>query len=74
MEKSLSFSSITASMGTLQKRAIFAFSSGLRERSVRQMRMSGWIPICRSCPTECCVGLVFNSPAAFRYGTSVRWM
>ena len=36
--------------------------------------MSGWIPICRNWPTECCVGLVFNSPAAFRYGTSVRWM
>ena len=34
--------------------------------SVRQIRMSGWMPICRSTPTECCVGLVFNSPAAFR--------
>ena len=47
---------------------------GADRRSVRQMRMSGWMPICRSCADECCVGLVFSSPAAFRYGTSVRWM
>ena len=31
------------------------------------------MPIARSWPTECCEGLVFSSPAAFRYGTSVRW-
>jgi hypothetical protein len=34
--------------------------------SVRHMRMSGWMPICRNWPTECCVGLVFSSPAAFK--------
>ena len=43
-------------------------------RSVRQIRMSGWIPICISSRTECCVGLVLSSPAAAMYGTSVRWM
>ena len=26
------------------------------------------MPISRSWPTECCVGLVFSSPAALRYG------
>ena len=36
------------------------------ERSVRQTRMSGWMPICRSRPTECWVGLVFSSAAAFK--------
>ena len=68
------FSSITASIGTLQNRAIFSRSSRLNGRSVRQISTSGWMPICRSRPTECCVGLVFSSPAALRYGTSVRWM
>ena len=57
---------MTASTATLQNRAIFARSSRLSERSVRQTRMSGWMPICRSRPTECCVGFVFNSAAAFR--------
>ena len=32
-------------------------------RSVRHSRMSGWMPIERSSFTECCVGLVFSSPA-----------
>ena len=32
--------------------------------SLRQMRMSGWIPICMRSRTECCVGLVLSSPAA----------
>ena len=36
--------------------------------------MSGWMPIRRSSLTECCVGLVFSSPAWPMYGTSVRWM
>jgi hypothetical protein len=30
--------------------------------SVRQIRMSGWMPISRSLPTECWVGLVLISP------------
>ena len=34
--------------------------------SVRQIRMSGWMPICRSAPTECWVGLVLSSAAALR--------
>ncbi len=49
----------------MQNRAIFSRSSREIERSVRQINTSGWIPISRSCPTECCVGLVFSSPAAF---------
>ena len=32
-------------------------------RSERHSRMSGWMPIERSSFTECCVGLVFSSPA-----------
>ena len=32
------------------------------------------MPIERSSLTECCVGLVFNSPAEGMYGISVRWM
>ena len=37
----------------------------LRESAGRQRtsRMSGWMPIERSSLTECCVGLVFSSPA-----------
>ena len=31
------------------------------------------MPISRSFMTECCVGLVFSSPAAPMYGTSVTW-
>jgi hypothetical protein len=41
--------------------------------SQRQSRMSGWMPIARSSRTECCVGLVFISPAVFTNGSSVRW-
>ena len=37
------------------------------------MTMSGWMPMRRSSWTECCVGLVFSSPAWPRNGTSVRW-
>ena len=32
------------------------------------------MPIERSSLTECCVGLVFSSPADGMYGISVRWM
>ncbi len=31
------------------------------------------MPISRSSFTECCVGLVFSSPAVAMYGTSVTW-
>src|SRR2546426_7543089 len=37
------------------------FRSSDSGRSVRQTRMSGWIPICISSRTECCVGLVLSS-------------
>ena len=74
MLNSLSFSSITARRSTLQNRAIFSHSSFGISFSVRQISTSGWMPILRSSCTLCCVGLVFSSPAAFRYGTSVRWM
>jgi hypothetical protein len=70
----LSRSSMTARFSTLENRAIFSNMSGVISRSVRQMRMSGWIPIWRSFSTECCVGLVLASPAALRNGISVRWM
>ena len=32
------------------------------------------MPISRSLATDCCVGLVFNSPAALMNGTYVTWM
>ena len=56
--------SITAPKSTLQNRAIFRLTSSVSGRSVRQIRMSGWIPISISSRTECCVGLVLSSPAA----------
>ena len=59
---------MTASTGTLQKRAIFCLTSAGSGRSVRQSRTSGWIPIERSSLTECCVGLVFSSSDALMYG------
>ena len=54
---------------TLQNIAIFCRISAGISRSVRQIRMSGWTPISRSFITECCVGLVFTSPAAAMYGS-----
>ena len=54
---------------TLQNSAILRLMSSESGRSVRQIRMSGWIPICISSRTECCVGLVLSSPAAAMYGT-----
>ena len=35
------------------------------------MRIWGWRPISRSLAMLCCVGFVFNSPAALMYGTRV---
>ena len=43
-------------------RACAGRSSGIG-RSQRTSRMSGWMPMERSSLTECCVGLVFSSPA-----------
>ena len=65
---------ITASGRTLQNRAIFRRSEAGTCRSQRQSRMSGWMPMERSSLTECCVGLVFSSPALGMKGMSVRWM
>ena len=65
---------MTASSSTSQKSPIFLLMSWSRNRSVRQRRMSGWMPIARRSLTLCCVGLVFSSPAAPMNGTSVRWM
>jgi len=59
---------------TEQKSAILSLMSFPSGRSVRQSRMSGWMPISRSFITLCCVGLVFTSCAVAMYGTSVRWM
>ncbi len=64
---------MTARSSTLQKRAIFFFISSGIERSARQRRMSGWIPIERSSLTECCVGFVLARRSAAMYGTSVTW-
>ena len=58
--------------GTLQNSAILRRHVWLSGGSVRQSRMSGWMPISRSSFTECCVGLVFTSPAVAMNGTSVR--
>src|SRR5215210_3144583 len=60
---STSRASITALSRTLQNSESFLRSSFGIGRSVRQSRMSGWMPIESSSFTECCVGLVFNSPA-----------
>src|SRR3982751_5059799 len=45
--------SMTAPNSTLQKSAIFRFTSSDRARSVRQIRMSGWIPISISSRSDC---------------------
>ncbi len=57
---------------TEQNSAILSLISLERTRSVRQSRMSGWIPISRSFITLCWVGLVFTSCAVWMYGTRVR--
>ena len=70
---STSFAVMTASSSTSQKSAIFDLMPGGRYRSVRQSRMSGWIPIARSSLTECWVAFVLSSAAAWMNGTRVRW-
>jgi hypothetical protein len=58
--------SITASALDVAEHRDLARISSVIGLSVRQMRMSGWMPISRSLPTECWVGLVLISPAARR--------
>ena len=69
---STSLAVMTASSSTSQKSAILRLMSESRNRSVRQSRMSGWMPIDRRSRTLCCVGLVLSSPAVPMNGTSVR--
>ena len=71
---STSFAEPTASTGSDANSAIFLRMSRSSPPSERQSSMSGWMPMRRSSLTECCVGLVFSSPAWPMYGTSVRWM
>ena len=52
-----------ASAGRDANRAIFRRMSGDSVPSERHMSMSGAMPMRRSSLTECCVGLVFSSPA-----------
>ncbi len=63
---SASSDSMTALISTLQNWAIFWRTSVVKERSARQTRISGCTPISCSALTECWVGLVFNSWAAFK--------
>src|SRR4030067_2376020 len=60
---STSLAVMTASFSMLQYRAIFAFNSGERNLSVRQRRISGWIPISLHSFTEIWVGFGLRSPA-----------
>ena len=53
----------TASTGSEANSAIFLRMSRDSPPSERQTTMSGWMPMRRSSLTECCVGLVFSSPA-----------
>jgi hypothetical protein len=54
---------MTADSRTLQKSdSLLRFALGIG-RSARTSRTSGAMPIERSSLTECCVGLVFSSPA-----------
>ena len=70
---STSSAAITASGRTLQNRAILRRSVSGIGRSQRQSSICGWMPTLSSSLTECCVGLVFSSPADGIQGTSVRW-
>ena len=53
----------TASTGSDANSAIFLRISRDSPPSERATTMSGWMPMRRSSLTECCVGLVFSSPA-----------
>ena len=63
---------MTASTGTLQKRAILLLDLVGEDAVGAAEEESGWIPIESSSLTECCVGLVFSSSEALMYGTRVR--
>ena len=52
-----------ASIGNEANSAIFLRTSCGSPPSERQISMSGAMPMRRSSLTECCVGLVFSSPA-----------
>ena len=54
----------SCSLWVVRQSAILRRSLSCNGRSARQSKTSGWIPISRSSFTECCVGLVFISPAA----------
>jgi hypothetical protein len=54
----------TASLRTLQNKAIFSRSLSGSGRSQRQTMISGWMPNEVNSRTLCWVGLVFSSPAA----------
>ena len=64
-----SHTEITPCIGTLVNSEIFSRSSIGISRSARHSSTSGWMPISRIFCTVCCVGLVFNSPAAAMNGT-----
>ena len=66
--------SMTQFLSTPQEIAILSFKSLSRGFSLRQMIISGLIPMRLSSPTLCCVGLVLSSPAALMKGTKVRWI
>ena len=65
---------MTASGDTLQNNATLRRIAVGISFSVRRISTSGWMPTSCSCFTECCVGFVFNSFAALRNGTYVKWM
>ena len=58
----------------MQNRDIFFLCSKGIGLSDLQIIISGWIPILLNSLTECCVGLVFISSEAFKYGTKVKWI
>ena len=67
MLNSLSRSSMTALRSTLQNRAIFSLSSGADRvlgPADQDVGLDADLPQARR--RECCVGLVFSSPAALR--------
>ena len=62
----------THCFSTLQNEDTLSMRGRGSSCSARSTRMSGCMPrLCRLL-TECCVGLVFSSPAAAMYGTYVR--
>ena len=65
---------ITASCSTLQNKANFFRKSSESSCSVRHTKTSALIPLSMRVFTECWVGLVFNSFAADKNGTSVKWI